>query len=91
MERLTPSKRAAKLLGASCPADAREKLFPDEAKMPAGCFIKGHYALRAWPNAGIYHLPTCGSFDRTKAKRWFCSEEEALAAGFRRSYTCGRW
>jgi hypothetical protein len=23
---------------------------------------------------------------RTKAKRWFCSEEEAIAAGFRKAY-----
>lgn len=85
------NKRTAKLLGASCPADARDKLFPDEAPMPPGCEFKGHYALRAWPSAGIYHWPICGSYGRTKAKRWFCSEEEALAAGFRKSYTCGWW
>jgi endonuclease YncB( thermonuclease family) len=85
------NKRTAKLLGPSCPADAREKLFPDDATMPIGCEIKGHYAVRAWPSAGIYHLPGCGSYRRTKAKRWFCSEEEALAAGFRKAYTCGWW
>jgi hypothetical protein len=85
------NKRTAKLLGASCPPDAREKLFPDDATMPAGCEIKGHYTLRAWPSEGIYHLPDCGSYRRTKAKRWFCSEEDALAAGFRKSYTCGWW
>ena len=59
--------------------------------MPAGCDIKGHYAMRAWPYRGIYHLPGCGSYRRTKAKRWFCSEEEALAARFRKAYTCGWW
>jgi endonuclease YncB( thermonuclease family) len=85
------SKRTAKLLGPSCPANAREKLFPEEATMPVGCEIKGHYAIRAWPSAGIFHLPSCGSYRRTKAKRWFCSEEEALAAGFRKAYTCGWW
>ena len=86
------NKRTAKLLGPSCPADARDKLFPDDdAAMPVGCEIKGHYAVRAWPSTGIYHLPRCGSYGRTKAKRWFCSEEEALAAGFRKAYTCGRW
>jgi endonuclease YncB( thermonuclease family) len=85
------NQRSAKLLGAECPAEARDKLFPDEATMPAGCEIKGHYALRAWPYAGIYHLHGCGSYRRTKAKRWFCSEEDALAAGFRKSYTCGWW
>jgi endonuclease YncB( thermonuclease family) len=86
------NKRTADLLGASCPPDAREKLFPDVAEMPAGCSIKAHYAYRAWPsNLGIYHLPDCGSYRRTKAKRWFCSEEDAIAAGFRKAYTCGWW
>ena len=85
------NKQSAKLLGANCPPDARDKLFPDEATMPMGCEIKGHYAVRAWPYAGIYHLPNCGSYRRTKAKRWFCSEEAALEAGFRKAYTCGWW
>lgn len=85
------SRRSAKLLGPSCPPDARDKLFPDDTPMPAGCAIKGHYATRAWPAKGIYHLPECGSYRRTKAKRWFCSEEDALAAGFRKAYTCGWW
>jgi endonuclease YncB( thermonuclease family) len=85
------NKHSAKLLGANCPPDARDKLFPEEANMPSGCEIKAHYALRAWPYAGIYHLPSCGSYRRTRAKRWFCSEEAAVAAGFRKSYTCGWW
>ena len=59
--------------------------------MPAGCAVKGHYATRAWPSKGIYHLPECGSYRRTKVKRWFCSGEDALAAGFRKAYTCGWW
>jgi methylphosphotriester-DNA--protein-cysteine methyltransferase len=38
---------------------------------------------------GIYHLPSCRSYARTKQPhRWFCSEDEAKAAGFRKSYTC---
>ena len=85
------NRRSAKLLGPGCPADARDKLFPDETPMPAGCAIKGHYATRAWPSKGIYHLPECGSYRRTKAKRWFCTEDDALAAGFRKAYTCGWW
>jgi endonuclease YncB( thermonuclease family) len=85
------NRRTAKLLGAGCAAGARDKLFPDAAAMPVGCDIKGHYAFRAWPSAGIYHLPACGSYRRTQAKRWFCSEAEALAAGFRKAYTCGWW
>jgi endonuclease YncB( thermonuclease family) len=86
------NKRTAKLLGANCSEGAREKLFPDNSQMPAGCEIKGKYALRAYPNRGIYHLPGCGSYRRTvKSDRWFCSEDDALAAGFRKSYTCGWW
>lgn len=85
------NKHSAKLLGANCPPEARDKLFPEEASMPVGCEIKAHYAVRAWPYAGIYHLPSCGSYRRTKAKRWFCTEEAAVAAGFRKAYTCGWW
>lgn len=51
------NKRAAQLLGSSCPPDAREKLFPVEVPMPPGCEVKGKYALRAWPYWGIFHVP----------------------------------
>jgi methylphosphotriester-DNA--protein-cysteine methyltransferase len=47
--------------------------------------------MRAFPHAGIYHLQACGSFQRTKAKRWFRTEADAIAAGFRKAYTCGWW
>jgi hypothetical protein len=65
-------------LSARC---AREAV-PDDIAMLTGCAIKGHYAVRAWPSVGIYHLPDCGNYRRTQAKRWLCSEEEALATGF---------
>ena len=83
-------KSSAKLLGLACPKDAREKLFPDDARMPAGCSIKGKLAYRAWPfHIGIYHTEGCGSYLRTKRnERWFCSEDEAMEAGFRKSFTC---
>lgn len=83
------NKGTAKLLGVSCPLDARERLFPDEPSMPFGCEIKGKLSARAWPYEGIYHLPGCGSYRRTtKPERWFCSQEDAIAAGFRSSFTC---
>jgi endonuclease YncB( thermonuclease family) len=85
------NSRSATMLGLGCPAGARDALFPDELAKPAGFEVKGHHALRALPYNGIYHLPACGSFQRTKAKRWFRTEEDALAAGFRKSYTCGWW
>jgi endonuclease YncB( thermonuclease family) len=83
------SKRSAQLLGSNCRPDAREKLFPAEVRMPPGCEIKGKYALRALPHKGTYHVPGCRSYGRIgNPDRWFCSEEDARAAGFRRSLTC---
>jgi endonuclease YncB( thermonuclease family) len=85
----------APLLGAACPKPnnwkARETMFPEYPVMPAGCDIKGRSVLRSQVAGyrGIYHLPACRSYPRTKTvNRWFCSEQEAQAAGFRKSYTC---
>jgi micrococcal nuclease len=33
----------------------------------------------------IYHIPGGASYDRTVPEQWFCSEEEALTAGFRKA------
>jgi len=88
-------KKDGALLGGSCPAERdkeiREALFPDELAMPSGCNIKGKFAVRArvTGNVGIYHLQGCRSYPAlTKPDRWFCSEEDAQAAGFRRAYNC---
>jgi hypothetical protein len=88
-------KKDGALLGGSCPVDRdkeiREALFPDELAMPSGCNIKGKFAVRARVtfNVGIYHLQGCRSYPAlTKPDRWFCSEEDAQAAGFRRAYNC---
>jgi endonuclease YncB( thermonuclease family) len=85
----------AALLGAACPKPnnwkARETMFPEYPAMPPGCDIKGRMVLRSQVAGyrGIYHLPSCRSYPRTRTvNRWFCSEEEAQAAGFRKSYTC---
>jgi endonuclease YncB( thermonuclease family) len=83
------------LLGGSCRADKdreiRAVLFPDDLAMPPGCSIKGKFAIRArvTANVGVYHLQGCRSYPAlTKPDRWFCSEEDAEAAGFRRAYNC---
>jgi endonuclease YncB( thermonuclease family) len=83
------------LLGESCRADKdreiRAVLFPDDPTMPPGCSIKGRFAVRArvTGNVGVYHLQECRSYPAlTKPDRWFCSEEDAEAAGFRRAYNC---
>jgi endonuclease YncB( thermonuclease family) len=86
-------KSAAKLLGPACGnvAIARNRLFPDQLDMPPGCSIKGKIAVRAHitGHRGIYHLESCRSYRTTKnPNRWFCSEDEAKAAGFRKSYRC---
>ena len=88
-------KSTAPLLGAACSCSAaksaRDSLFPDDAAMPPGCPIKGKFALRAkiTGHLGIYHLPGCRSYQRTKSPdRWFCSEEDAQADEFRKAYTC---
>lgn len=58
------------------------------AAVTPGCSIKGNIS---W-NTGerIYHTPGQSYYDETRVRlfsdeRWFCSEAEAAAAGFRRA------
>lgn len=89
------AKKDGALLGAACRTDRdrqiREALFPEDLVMPASCNIKGKYAVRArvTGNLGIYHLQACRSYPGLgNPDRWFCSEDDAQAAGFRRAYNC---
>lgn len=55
-----------------------------EGTAPAGCAIKGNVTK----NGRIYHMPWSPWYDQIKiepdkGKRWFCSEAEAVAAGWR--------
>lgn len=55
-----------------------------ESSAPEGCAIKGNVTR----NGRIYHMPWSPWYgqiriDSAKGKRWFCSEAEALAAGWR--------
>ncbi|WP_082537306.1 MULTISPECIES: thermonuclease family protein [unclassified Aureimonas] len=70
------------------PAEWRrgERLASEEqpAKGPSGCQIKGNISK----SGKIYHLPGSRSYAKTKideadGERWFCSEAEAVAAGWR--------
>jgi len=88
-------KKDGKLLGAACRADRdrqiRAVIFPDDLAMPPNCSIKGKFAVRArvTGNVGIYHLQACRSYPGLgNPDRWFCSEEDAQAGGFRRAYNC---
>ena len=85
----------AALLGGACPADKdkeiRAVLFPEFLTMPPRCTIKAKFAVRArvTGNVGIYHLQGCRSYPATTSPdRWFCTEDDAQAAGFRRAYNC---
>ena len=89
------NKGTANLLGATCTAgksrEIRDILFPAHHAMPSGCTIKGRFAVRAQitGHRGIYHMEGCRSHGRTKTPdRWFCSEDEAQAEGFRKAFTC---
>lgn len=61
-----------------------ERLEEAKAQIPNDCIIKGNIS-----NSGkIYHTPSSPWYTRTKintakGERWFCSEEEAEAAGWR--------
>lgn len=57
---------------------------------PSGCRIKGNINSRG---ERIYHPPGCKYYaatviDQKRGERWFCSEQEAVAAGWRRTKVC---
>jgi endonuclease YncB( thermonuclease family) len=88
-------KKDGALLGSSCRMDRdkeiRAALFPEDLTMPPNCSIKAKFAVRArmTGNLGIYHLRGCPSYAATsKPDRWFCSEDDAQAAGFRKAFNC---
>jgi endonuclease YncB( thermonuclease family) len=89
------SERKGKLLGAACRSDKdreiRQILFPEEPAAPPGCNIKAKLTARArvTGKVGVYHLQGCRSYaPLAKPDRWFCAEEDAQAAGFRKAYNC---
>jgi len=54
------------------------------------CVIKGNISAKG---EKIYHLPGCGSYkqtviDESAGERWFCTEAEAVAAGWRKAKNC---
>lgn len=54
------------------------------------CKIKGNISSTG---EKIYHLPGCGSYEKTqidegRGERWFCSEDEAVSAGWRKAKNC---
>ncbi len=60
------------------------------APAASSCVIKGNISST---KEKIYHLPGCGSYNATQidvsaGERWFCSEQEAVAAGWRKALNC---
>lgn len=49
-------------------------------KQKQGCDIKGNINSKG---EKIYHTPDSPYYERTKQEQWFCSEKEAVQAGFR--------
>lgn len=63
---------------------------PQQTQPSSSCDIKGNIAS---DGEKIYHVPGCSSYNVTKidearGEKWFCSEQEALAAGWRKAYNC---
>jgi endonuclease YncB( thermonuclease family) len=88
-------KKDGALFGAACRADRdkeiRAALFPEDMAQPPSCPIKAKLSIRArfTGNVGVYHLQGCRSYAGLgNPDRWFCSEDDALAAGFRRAFNC---
>jgi endonuclease YncB( thermonuclease family) len=66
------------------PEDFRQTRQSAPVDAPAGCAIKGNISDRG----RIYHLPGSENYAKTRistarGERWFCSESEARAAGWR--------
>ena len=64
-----------------------ERLRPAKQTTTGRCQIKGNISRSG---ERIYHLPGARDYgptriDESKGERWFCSEDEALKAGWRRS------
>jgi endonuclease YncB( thermonuclease family) len=79
------------LLGASCRTGNNREIPDFLFAEPSGCRIKGKFArrTRVTTNVGIYQMQGCPDYPALAAPdRWFCSEKEALAAGFRRASNC---
>jgi endonuclease YncB( thermonuclease family) len=78
--------------GAATPAwDYRTRAWVAHAEEgPNGCLIKGNVTA----SGHIYHMPWSPWYDKVRinghsGKRWFCTEGEAVAAGWRPAYVRG--
>lgn len=72
------------------PAPAASSSSAESETASGDCTIKGNISSA---QEKIYHLEGCGSYakttiDESAGERWFCTEEEAKAAGWRKAGNC---
>lgn len=84
MRKLLPIILVILFVGASC--SSSENRSTDRID----CDIKGNISSSG---EKIYHLPGCASYSKTKidasnGERWFCTEEDARDAGWRKAQNC---
>jgi len=89
------AREAKRGLWSACPQvsqTAEETPAPVVPSTPSdtSCQIKGNINASG---EKIYHLPGCGSYSKTqidesRGERWFCTEAEAQAAGWRKALNC---
>lgn len=80
------------LWGASCAGQTCTDCTNTEPASPTSnsCNIKGNINAK---KEKIFHSPGCGSYnntviDESAGEKWFCSEQEALNAGWRKALNC---
>ena len=76
------------LWGAGCTPATSTRPTTDTGEV---CVIKGNISQTTGER--IYHVPGCDYYDQTiitptSGERWFCTEAEALAAGWRKALNC---
>lgn len=75
-------------LWSNCPSGTKQQsTTPNQSSIPNGCSIKGNISSSG---EKIYHMPGQRYYDKTqidtsRGEQWFCAEEEAVSAGFRKS------
>jgi len=72
------------------PTESTPVIQPEPELVTQECVVKGNISSSG---ERIYHVPGCASYSRTKispskGERWFCSEQEAVNAGWRKAQNC---
>ena len=71
-------------------AEPKPEPEPAQEREPEACLIKGNVSYDTGER--IYHVPGQEYYDETAVnenygERWFCTEDEAIVAGWRKSWT----